>query len=385
MSKSVRRRGRRPANAGNRTAPSPGTGGQSDLPARQDTPVQGRLLDRILATPHLAHVVPQLQPAVLHRVIQSCGLEDCAEVVALATSDQLARVFDLDLWRAREPGRDEALDADRFGVWLEVLSEAGVSVAAAKLVGMDVELVITALAQHLLVFDRAAVSGYTTTDGQEIAPSRGLDRLGCEVGSYMVEARRPDSWDTIVNLLRLLEEEHHDYFHRVMRGCRSLSNSKREADPSHDLLTDKEQDFFDLAFDREQRREKLGYVTPAQARAFLQAARQLQLGLDAPSGSPVARAYFRAVDSTPLAETDASPASASLPAPSGPPPSSSDVVDATAAVFDVLIEAGVLTQQPRALLQAPHSETPRLARIHAHMQFVRDSDPARWSTRTEEF
>ena len=37
---------------------------------------------------------------------------------------------------------------------------------------------------------------------------------------------------------------------------------------------------FDLAIDREQRREKGGYVTPAQAGAFLQMARRLQLGQD---------------------------------------------------------------------------------------------------------
>ena len=42
-----------------------------------------------------------------------------------------------------------------------------------------------------------------------------------------------------------------------------------------------EQVMFDLAFDREQRREKHGYVTPAQARAFLQMSRQLRLGRDA--------------------------------------------------------------------------------------------------------
>ena len=94
-------------------------------------------------------MVPQLPPEVLHRVIQSCGLEDCGELVALATPDQLARVFDLDLWRAGQPGLDEQFDADRFGVWLEVLD--GIrrrSVAAQTLAGMDVDLVIAALAQH---------------------------------------------------------------------------------------------------------------------------------------------------------------------------------------------------------------------------------------------
>jgi len=42
------------------------------------------------------------------------------------------RVFDLDLWRGDRPGRDEQLDAHRFGIWLEVLMESGATVAAQK-------------------------------------------------------------------------------------------------------------------------------------------------------------------------------------------------------------------------------------------------------------
>src|SRR5687768_6750068 len=81
------------------------------------------VLERVLGTPHLAQVIPRLQPEVLHRLIQRYGLEDCVELVAHATPGQLARVFALDWWRAGAPGLDEELDADRFGAWLEVLME----------------------------------------------------------------------------------------------------------------------------------------------------------------------------------------------------------------------------------------------------------------------
>ena len=64
------------------------------------------------------------------------------------------------------------------------------------------------------------------------------DGLGCDVGGYQVVARRTDSWDAIVAVLTSLDAEHHGYFHRVMRGCRSLSNSKPEIDGLDDLLTD---------------------------------------------------------------------------------------------------------------------------------------------------
>src|SRR5262245_25070944 len=90
----------------------------SDKPALRDATDGRGLLDRILNTPGLEQVVPQLRPELLHGIIQRCGLEDCGEIVALATPEQLARVFDFDLWRAAQPGLDEQFDADRFGVWL---------------------------------------------------------------------------------------------------------------------------------------------------------------------------------------------------------------------------------------------------------------------------
>src|SRR5215468_7952918 len=132
----------------------------SDKPVRRGGTDGGHLLDRILNTPRLEQVVPRLQPDLLHRVIQTCGLEDCGELVQLATSEQLARIFDLDLWRAGRPGMDEEFDAGRFGVWIEVLVESGAEAAAQKLAGMDVGLVVAGLAQHVLVYDRAAVLPY---------------------------------------------------------------------------------------------------------------------------------------------------------------------------------------------------------------------------------
>ncbi len=287
----------------------------------------------------------------------------------MATPDQLQRVFDLDLWRSRQPGLDEHLDADRFGVWLDVLMEAGATVAARKVAGMNVDLVIAALAEHVLVVDRAAVSPYTTTDGEEITPRhRSSDALDCEVGNYVVGARRTSSWDTIVALLLALEAQHPDYFHCVMGGCRRLSNSGAEVDGLHDLLTDKEQDLFDLAIDREQRREKGGYVTPAQAGAFLQMARRLQLGQDTmPPRNPIASASFRAVEWAEPVVTDEAPPGANV-----------------LELIDSLQQAGVLPQQPRALLNGQHGSPSRLSRIQAHMASANDRDPGAYAARTEE-
>src|SRR5262249_16200346 len=193
----------------------------------------------------------------------------------------------------------------RFGVWLEVLSEFGASIAAQKVVEMDADLVIVGLAQHARVFDIAVVTPYRTTDGVESTGTREPDHgLACEVGGYRVFAKRTASWEAIVAILPSLDAEPPDYFHQVMRGCRALSNSGREPDGLHDVLAHEHQIMFDLALDREQRRDEQGYVTPAQARAFLEMSRQFRLRSDTmPPANPVAQAYLRSLDETTAAHT----------------------------------------------------------------------------------
>ena len=101
-----------------------------------------------------------------------------------------------------------------------------------------------------------------------------------------------------------------------MRGCRRLSNSTPEPDGFHDLLTGNEQDMFDLAAAREARREKQGYVSPAQASAFLQVARQARQPGALQPHNPIARAYFRAMTPPSSDDAGATRDRACLPVPS---------------------------------------------------------------------
>ncbi|MEP7341905.1 MAG: DUF6178 family protein [Acidobacteriota bacterium] len=361
-----------------------------DLPVRRNAPDGGDLLARILDTPNLAQAVPQLRPELLHRVIQRCGLEDCGEIVALATPEQLARVFDLDLWSAAQPGRDEQFDAERFGVWIEVLLETGAATAAQKLAGMDAELVIAGLAQHTLVYDRVAVTPYETLDGEQVDPIRADDDgLTSNLGGYLLVARRTDSWEAIVEVLMSLEAGHSEYFHQVMAGCRTLSNSGFEVDGLDDLLQKGDQVMLDLADDREGRREKQGYVTPAQARAFLQMSRELRLDGDArPAANPLARAYFRAINETTTADANsASSLSGLLAAESEAQPAQPTPEDSTAsvaAVFELLLDAEIIPQPPRALLSGAEERASHLNEIKARLEFALDQHHAAYLARQEE-
>ncbi|HEV8394052.1 MAG TPA: DUF6178 family protein [Vicinamibacterales bacterium] len=319
-------------------------------------------LQRILDTPHLARAVARLQPELLHRVIRHVGLEDAGELVALATPEQLTRVFDLDLWQAGRPGVDEQFDAARFGTWLQILLEAGSDVAAAKLAAMAPDVVIAGLAQHARVADLSAVMPYVTLEG-ELAGGRVEDQAHtCDIGGYRIVALRDNAWDAIVEVLLALQAAHPDAFHRLMIGCRAVSSSRPEASGMHDLLDDPDQAMFDLALDRERRREQQGYVTPAEARAFLDLARRGIARETALPGNPLARAYFQALVE-PVADE---------PVVDGPDASPADV----AAVVEVLVDSGVLEPPVRALLEGAVGDAPRLARIHAALRaaFERDVD-----------
>jgi len=301
------------------------------------------LLERLLNTPNLEKIVPNLQPAVLHRVIERCGLEDSAELVALATPEQLTQVLDVDVWRAPAPGINQAFDADRFGLWISVLMESGAETAAEKLVGLDIELVIAGFAQHLAVFDAGVTVAYTTLDGEQMGGPCAHKDVFSEIGGYAIELRRAGAWEPMLELLAFLATDHTGYFHRLMQGCRRLSSGTSEESGFHSLLEPDEQDLFDLTMDREARRDEQGYVTPAQAQAFLKGGRALRLEGDPPPRSPIATAYFRAIESTAAAGDEAAP------------------------VFQILRDAGVLTPQPRALLGPAELERRRLELIEAHL------------------
>jgi hypothetical protein len=266
---------------------------------------------------------------------------------------------------------DAAFDADRFGTWLEVLLESGVEVAAEKIAGMPADMVIAGLVHYIQVFDSAGVASYETTDGELIDINRAITKgLACPIGGYIVAAVRSDSWNAIVDILVTLSESHQEYFHRAMRGVRALSNSERELDGLDDLLDERDQAMFDVAFEREQRRDAQGYVTPAQARAFLTMSRA---GRPAPSpfANPIARAYFHAIDVTVAVEPDQED-------------SSEETKAAIAGVVAVLVDEGVFPQAPRALLSGSHDAAPGLQRVRSHMQVVLERDVAAFSTRTGE-
>jgi len=373
----------------------------SETTNRKTAPRDGDSVDhrlaRLLDSPFLARVVPHLPPETLHQLIQHRGLEACGELVTSATPAQLTSLLDLDLWR----GNDQ-FDVDRFGEWLEVLVDTGDSVAARTVAALDRHLVILGLSRYVRIFDAGTFEPTESSDDEPMDRNDKMNSetsgnvLESEVGGYLVRARRTDAWDAIVTLLVTLETEHSDYFHAVMQGCRLLSNSRPEIDGLDDLLMAPEQHLQDVAIERERRRSRQGYATPADSRAFLQMARQPQHTPNAsapPAASainPIAAAYFRAAEeeASDAAHRDATDVSApafdkALAGQVRGDDGSSASIDA---VIELLAEAGLMPDRPRALLEAA-DEDPRAARIprlRRLMKFVLHHDETAYLARSRE-
>jgi hypothetical protein len=216
------------------------------------------------------------------------------------------------------------------------------------------------------------------------------DVVECDIAGYLVRAGRTDAWDAIITLLATLETEHNHYFQTVMQGCRRLSNSRPEIDGLDDLLMAPEQHLHEVTIEREQRRSRHGYATPADARAFLQMARQPQHTAQtstAPIGmNPIAAAYFRAAEEEDDDEVDTSPAITSAAASESAPHPDEDSQTSIDAAIELLAEAGLMPDRPRALLEAA-DETPRAAKIpHLRrlMKAVLHEDEATYFTRIRE-
>ncbi len=262
-----------------------------------------RLLARVLDAPDLAAQVQSLPPTALAKVIDHVGLEDASELVALATTQQLARVWDEDLWRSDRPGEDEQFDDARFVTWLAVMRESGDAFVAERLAELPEELVALAMAGQLLVFSSTDLQAELGPGGDDAdAVEKALSScLSEELDDYLVVSRANEGWDDVLAALLALDVAHHELVVRILERCRHATAAVVDDSGLYEVLSEAESLAADVAADREERRDELGFVAPSAAAAFL------KLSRDEPSGAPterdpITRAYFRtAHNSAPVA------------------------------------------------------------------------------------
>jgi hypothetical protein len=261
---------------------------------RQRTPTATRLLQHVLENPALVAAVRELPSATLGKLIDAVGLESAGELVALATTTQLERVFDEDLWREDAVGEDPRFDPARFALWLEILFEAGVEAVVKRLCELPLDFVILAVARLVLVIDMDRLGVELADDEEELElVEKALDASLCEEWEeFRLIARDQRAFESVVSALFALDREHHALLRRILERCHALSTEYiAENDGLYSVLSSDEMLEGDARAERDDRRAAEGYVAASDARSFLALARQS-------SGTPgerdpVTRAYFR--------------------------------------------------------------------------------------------
>jgi uncharacterized protein DUF6178 len=262
-----------------------------------------QLVDQLLEHPELVQTVQALEPEALGKLIRHVGLEDCGSIVAWATTDQLAAVFDEDLWASDRPGEEETFDADRFATWLEVLLEAGAAFASERVADMDEELLVLALCRHLLVINQdelvARMSSSNRSDEDDLLDKELDSCLYLDLDEYQFISRNHRSWDAFMAILVELHGQHYDLFTRIVERCCDISHDYVEENGGlYEVLTSEEMLETDVAAEREERREKKGYVPPTAAASFLELARVTALSdiCSASGHDVITRRHFQTVE-----------------------------------------------------------------------------------------
>lgn len=239
-------------------------------------PSSRRLVERIVYEPHLAASVQALAPRSLGKLINHIGVEDSGELIALATTKQIEKIFDDDLWVANKPGEEEKFDAARFVIWLQVMLEVGERFAAEKLEELPEDLVVLALQRSILVLNVDELQLTIGDDDESNRTEKALESsLYEEFDEHMVIARSYDGWDAILTVLLALDANNPRLRRRLLERCCALSEEYIADNGSlYDVLTSEQMLESDLAREREDRRSMEGYVAPAAAKSFLNLTRQ---------------------------------------------------------------------------------------------------------------
>jgi hypothetical protein len=343
--------------------------------SRPRVPASTQLLLRILDRPGLVAAVRELPGAVLGKLIDRVGLEDAGELVALASTAQLERVFDDDLWRADRAGGDETFRPERFALWLRVMLEAGEEALVKRLCELPPELVALAVHRLVLVVDIDVLEEQLRPGDEEAeALEQALERSAFEEWEeFRVIAREADAWDDVWSALLALDRDHHDRLRELLETCCEMTLEYISGQGGlFQVLTADEMLESDVAAARNDRRSEEGFISPADARAFLALARRGDGGDD--QRDAITRAYFR-----------------TLRGPTAPPKGDEPrTAPATAArELETLLQEAEVIARPLAALPAMRASKPDPTHVVAPlfeqaMKDLRERDPDRFPARVQE-
>jgi hypothetical protein len=265
---------------------------------------------RILERPELVSAVRELPAPVLGKLIDRIGLEDAGELVALASTAQLERLFDDDLWKAARAGDDETFRPERFALWLNVMGEGGEEFLVQRLTELPQDLLALAIHRLVLVLDMDLLAEQVTGAGDEIEGlERALEDSSFEEWEeFRLIARDVNAWDDVWSALLSLDRDHHHRLRALLEQCCAMSTEYISGlGGLYQVLTSDEMLESDVAAGREDRRAAEGFINPADARGFLELARR---GEATAERDPITRAYFRQLGQASVEKAAEPPAAA---------------------------------------------------------------------------
>ncbi len=267
---------------------------------RRRPPTSTTLLARLLEAPDLVKTIRGLAPRTFAQLVRQLGVEDAAEVVALATTEQLITAFDEDLFVNDRPGERELFDRDRFVTWLEILLEAGDRLAARRVADLSEDFVVQALSSLILVLDQDALfARMNAGDDAATQADKAIESaLSEELDSYLLLSRHHDGWDATLALVLALDRDHRAFLERVLDRCAAVgSRCVDHLDELSSVLSEAESLAEDVEGDRDERRARAGYIEPRAARSFLALARNpVDEGAHEGERDVITRSYFRDLD-----------------------------------------------------------------------------------------
>lgn len=369
-----------------------------------------RLLARILERPELIAVVDKLSAPVLGQLIEHVGLEDAGELVAVATTQQLARVWDRDLWTRSEHGGSERFDPDRFATWLAVMLEAGEAQTVTRLRELPFDLLTLAVHRLARVMDREIWLMAAEQEQDEREDDGGPHMPWHEL---VLIARDEHAWDALLTALLALDEEDHALLRRVLERCRDmdaqLADLALEPDEIYTALTYDAALESELAAERDAHQSASGYLSAADAQSFLRLARTPFTGRAAQlDRDPIARAYFRELAPRDAIEPSSESARDADDATGEADDAGSHALtlaerSALASLLGVLVESGVVADQAAAIAALPASTSADLGAVagtsggassavreptdtllQSALRLLERDHPALWAERMEE-
>jgi hypothetical protein len=257
------------------------------------------LVSRILNSPDLVQNIQSLPARSMLKIIHKVGLEDSAEILSLATTEQISAMLDADLWKPKL-GEDQP-DLESLTVWLGALTELGTKRAAGHLANMDEEFLAFLLSQYINAIDLEALN-FMNVDviGDSWSDPR-LTKLldnDCsqELAGALLLAKPGAPWEYLQPLLLDLDSEDQSLCARIVYRLQKTTEAKCESEGGlYEVLSQDEMLQSDASFSRDQRRTKEGYVSTADAKAFLAWIKvtpreKIQ---ELKKRDPVSQAYFR--------------------------------------------------------------------------------------------